>query len=404
MLPPLSAVSSAATASASLVAIRVYARRAMPRASVSRAGRAFFFLTCAAVIASHLAWSYGVALGSFAASYWGCNVSLVVTVMLGLAAASTVVTALAYGAGRASNRLVTLVRPLAPSASPPVISRRAFIEGAAAAAPALGAGIGVLGFETGAARPRAPTRVLACRDLPAALDGLRVLQLSDLHLGAGRSLSDLERFFATLEARGARPDLIVLTGDVAEDVRLLGPALDLVRQVRAPLGAFAALGNHEHIHGVRAARRLFDASAVRLLVDDAVLVDVRGAPLAIVGVDDPIVVHREVRSLLRGPIEKAVARVPRSDAFRLLLCHRPEGFEHAAANGCAVTLAGHTHGGQIGFAGKSAFEPLYPDGYLWGAYQRGDAHLYTTSGFGAWFPFRLGCPSEAPLLELRAAP
>jgi predicted MPP superfamily phosphohydrolase len=89
--------------------------------------------------------------------------------------------------------------------------------------------------------------------------------------------------------------------------------------------------------------------------------------------------------------------------FSLLLAHRPEAFDAAGDARVGLTLSGHTHGGQIGYNGKSAFEPLFPDGYLWGAYRRGASRLYTTSGFGNWFPFRLGCPAEAPLVELFAA-
>ena len=87
----------------------------------------------------------------------------------------------------------------------------------------------------------------------------------------------------------------------------------------------------------------------------------------------------------------------------MLLCHRPEGFVPASACGVHLTLAGHTHGGQIGFNGKSAFEPIWRDKYLWGRYSRGESHLYTTSGFGHWFPFRLMCPTEVPILELASS-
>jgi uncharacterized protein len=65
---------------------------------------------------------------------------------------------------------------------------------------------------------------------------------------------------------------------------------------------------------------------------------------------------------------------------------------------------GHTHGGQIGLFGRSAFEALAPELHLWGTYARGESRLYTTSGFGHWFPFRLGCPTEAPILELVREP
>jgi hypothetical protein len=63
-------------------------------------------------------------------------------------------------------------------------------------------------------------------------------------------------------------------------------------------------------------------------------------------------------------------------------------------------LSGHTHGGQIGFHERSVGERLWPERYLWGPYSRGDSRLYTTAGFGDWYPWRPGCPSEAALVEL----
>jgi len=393
MLPPISIATSAAVSGVALAALATFARWAAPAAFTHRAARATFAAVFAVAFTSHLAWQYGTSLGSFAASYWGCNAALVTTVVLACGLVALPLAVVVHGAARlVPTRLVDAA----------LVDRRTFLTASAAVVPTLAMSVGAAGFAGGAAAASTPRRLIRSRILPPALDGLRILQLSDLHLGAGRELGDLERLFARLRDRGAVPDLIVLTGDVAEDLRLLPTALDLVRQLGARHGAFAALGNHEHIHGVRAARRIFDASDVRLLVDDAAVLDVRGARLALVGVDDPIVAHGDVGALLRGPIDKAFARVAPADAFRVLLCHRPEGFEPAAAAGCGLTLSGHTHGGQIGFAGKSAFEPLFPDGYLWGSYRRGDASLYTTAGFGAWFPFRLGCPSEAPLLELRA--
>src|SRR6185295_20296414 len=91
-----------------------------------------------------------------------------------------------------------------------------------------------------------------------------------------------------------------------------------------------------------------------------------------------------------------------ADAFRLLMCHRPNGFPAAADAGFHLTLSGHTHGAQIGIGGKSALEVLGGGGerYPWGSYERDGKRLYTTSGFGHWFPFRLGCPTEAPLIVL----
>jgi hypothetical protein len=108
------------------------------------------------------------------------------------------------------------------------------------------------------------------------------------------------------------------------------------------------------------------------------------------------------RAFYRDTMDAALEGAPEG-AFRLLLCHRPEGFERARERGAAVTLSGHTHGGQIGWRGASALErPL--GRRMWGEYGDDRARLYLTSGFGHWFRFRFGCPTEAPLLWLRRSP
>jgi predicted MPP superfamily phosphohydrolase len=235
--------------------------------------------------------------------------------------------------------------------------------------------------------------------LHPALEGFSILQLSDLHLGASRNVRDLERFFERLSLPSRRPDLIVFTGDIADDLHQLGPALQLAHQFRARCGVLASLGNHEYLHDIRRARAIFDASPVPLLVDTGTTLRVGDADLYVAGANDPVVIQTNIQPFLEGTVDRALRDAP-SDAFRLLLSHRPEGFDPAARHGIDLTLSGHTHGGQIGFNGKSAFEPLWPDGYLWGAYRRGASRLYTTSGFGDWFPFRIGCSTEAPLVVL----
>jgi predicted MPP superfamily phosphohydrolase len=101
------------------------------------------------------------------------------------------------------------------------------------------------------------------------------------------------------------------------------------------------------------------------------------------------------RRSLRVRGSACASHAPRN-AFRVLLCHQPRGFVAAAAHDFHLTLSGHTHGGQVGLLGASALEGTF----LWGSYARGQSRLYTTSGFGHGFPFRLGCPTEAPLIVL----
>jgi predicted MPP superfamily phosphohydrolase len=287
-----------------------------------------------------------------------------------------------------------------PSPAGPTVTRRAALGAATAIAPAIALGTGISGFTTAAAPPRIPRVRFRFDGLDAGLNGLRILHLSDLHLGVDKHVEDLEALFDTLKRGGEHPDLVVFTGDVAENVRELGPALDAAVRFNPRLGVFATLGNHEYLNDVTAAQRVYAQKRdVRLLVSRGALIRAGTSRLWIAGADDPVFVDADPTAFLSQSIGDALDGAP-EDAFRLLLCHRPEGFVPASATGVQLTLAGHTHGGQIGFNGKSAFEPIWRDRYLWGRYTRAGSHLYTTSGFGHWFPFRLLCPTEAPLIEL----
>jgi predicted MPP superfamily phosphohydrolase len=362
----------------------------------SRAARAALLGALAALATAHGLWAYADGV----LGYYGMIASCVGVIVLGFAVASLLPAALVQ---RALRRLLV---PRAAPAGEGLMSRRALVQAATAAIPVASVVTALRGFAAGRADVEAPVVLLPSPTLPPALDGLTLLQLSDLHLGIARDLGDLDRFLARVAAGPIRPDLIVLTGDVADDLGQLAPALRLVAGFGARLGAVACLGNHEYLRQIELARPIYDRSPVPLLVDAGlVLRDPArgGARIYVAGIDDPVSVEDDVRPTLRRSVDRAARDAP-SDALRVLLAHRPEAFVPASEASFDLTLSGHTHGGQIGFNGKSAFEPLWPDGYLWGRYARGGALLYTTSGFGNWFPFRVGCPAEAPLLRLRYAP
>jgi predicted MPP superfamily phosphohydrolase len=274
--------------------------------------------------------------------------------------------------------------------------RRAFLQAGAAALPLGSVGMSGAGFRAADAPPRIPIVRMRFPGLHRDLDGLKILHLSDLHLGAAMRSGDLE---ALLErAAPLRPDLIVLTGDVADDHRELREALAIVHRHRPRLGVFAALGNHEYLHDIRATVPIYERSPVPLLVDRGTTLEVGAAQLFVAGVDDCFG-KGDARAFYEGAVARAAADAP-DDAFRLLLCHRPRGFAAASAGGFHLTLSGHTHGGQVGLFGVSAFQAVFREAYLWGVYERAGSRLYTTSGFGHWFPFRIGCPAEAPLIVL----
>ncbi|CAN5902336.1 hypothetical protein BH11MYX4_BH11MYX4_52560 [soil metagenome] len=206
---------------------------------------------------------------------------------------------------------------------------------------------------------------------------------------------------------------------MADDASLIPGAMALVTRAAAKYGALASLGNHEYLHGITNTRPHFEASRVPLLVSSGRTLNVGGARLFVCGADDPGHMGGDIAKMLAPSIEQAAAHAPAHVDFRLLLCHRPEGLAPAAANGFDLTLAGHTHGGQVGVFGRSLLEYLRPGTSWWGPYQRArpasrsarrsalsrsPSRLYTTSGFGHWFPFRLGCPTEMPVIVLAGEP
>lgn len=352
-------------------------------------------------------WAFGAVVHSVAAVYAGAGLAYTGVLVL-----TPAVVVLPFSA-LADRGLMWLVP--APKPAPPVeeeapaakLSRRALIRFGGASLPSFAAAAGASGLVSARLAPKLPIIRMRFPDLPPDLDGLRILQLSDLHLGAEMRLQDLEEHLGNA-MRERQPDLVVVTGDLSDDNALIAPALEIIHRLRPRLGAFASLGNHEYLHDIAIARPLFEASPVPLLVSEGRTIPVGNARLYIAGADDPVHMSGDIAWMLGPSIEAAAKNIEGAD-FRLLLCHRPEGFGPGADAGFDLTLSGHTHGGQLGFLGRSLLEKVRPEVSWWGPYARprkvagrtvGTSRLYTTSGMGHWFPFRLGCPTEMPLVVL----
>lgn len=394
---------------ANLAAVRVF----LPRVHARPALRRMWFALAMAVLAAHGAWIVfrtASLVGRAGGTFVSAAPVFLALVLVSIPSAG-VLSWLTHRSREAdAGREGSSEEPGAPTeadaapASPvpsvlprPRITRRAALSAVAALPPASALGAGAIGFSTGFASPSVRTKVLSVPKLPKALEGLRIVQISDVHLGVYRTTEDLE---AALErASLERPDLVVVTGDFVERPWLWDDALSVLSNARPRLGVYGCLGNHEHFQSTRDVRRAYERARIPLLVDDGVKLDVDGVSLALLGIDDPRAMRGDIETPMRASIERALGRA--DGDFRLLLSHRPEGIVPASSLDVGLVLAGHTHGGQIGFAGKSAFEPLAPDGYLWGPYLVENTRLYTTSGFGHWYPFRLGCGAELPVLELR---
>jgi uncharacterized protein len=332
-------------------------------------------------------------LGSPVLRYWG--VSLVWAALP--VASFAVAGAFAAGGLRRLGAAVTKWRGRSAK-SQRAGARRAFLRRAAAVLP-VGAGGAAAWAMVRDEQPRLLRIPLKYPNLPSELHGLRILQLSDLHLGAGPTSADLKALLDGL--RADPPDLVVLTGDVADKLDELEIALQLVTELAPRFGVYAILGNHEYLNDIKSTLPVYQRSALKLLINQTARLRIGDATLHISGVDDPVFSGPEQPFYER--VVAACAQDAVGPGFRLLLCHRPGGFEVAAKHGFDLTLSGHTHGSQLGLLGRSAVEVLFGVPYQWGLYRRGQSRLYTTSGFGQWFPFRLNCPPEAPLIVLERA-
>ncbi len=280
-------------------------------------------------------------------------------------------------------------------------TRRRLLTTTAAVFPTLALAAGGSGIASAYRDPRIPEIPLHYPTLPPALEGLRILHISDVHVGFFIGFDDLERIITLASAQ--RPDLVLITGDFSDDAPTYLDALRLAGEIPSRYGTFASIGNHEYFRGIKDIIRAYERGPVPLLLDSGTAVDVGGTPLYIAGADDPRSMRNRPDHFFANSIDRAMQDAP-SDAFSILMSHRPTGFDRAAEVDIPLTLAGHTHGGQIGFNGRSLLYALNPERYMWGLYERDGHKLYVSAGAGHWFPYRLGCPTEMPMYRLTRQP
>jgi uncharacterized protein len=245
----------------------------------------------------------------------------------------------------------------------------------------------VLGEPT---RPQLERVDLWFPQLPPQLDGLRIAQVSDIHLGMLHTHRNLR--WAVEQIARERPDLIVLTGDQVMEKHAIPDLTGLLRTLRAPLGVYAISGNHDHWEGLRDVKNALELAGIPLLLNEHRRIEWRGATLWLVGVDD----------IWDGELdfERALEGVP-ADGFKLLLGHVPDMAPEAAAHGFDLQLAGHVHGGHLQLPLLGPFvRPRFGVRYLAGLYRVGGMTMYVSRGLGG-APLRLLCPPELTMLTLR---
>jgi predicted MPP superfamily phosphohydrolase len=290
--------------------------------------------------------------------------------------------------------------------------RRAFFHYVALLAGSLPFVAATYGVAAGRRRYTVENVEVPIAGLPAALDGFTIVQLSDIHIGDFMPRDEVAR--AVDIANDLGPDLAVITGDfVSDHTDPLEDCIAELSRLRAPLGVWGCNGNHEIYAGAEAvAGDLFQARGMKLLRQESAVLTWHGAPFNLIGVD-----YQRDR-MTPGPHGVCLQRIEslvRHDMPNILLSHNPNSFPRAAELGIDLSLAGHTHGGQVKFEiVDHTISParLITD-YVAGLYRRPmnngnsrkDAFLYVNRGLGTFgFPVRLGVPPEITLLTLRSGP
>jgi predicted MPP superfamily phosphohydrolase len=235
--------------------------------------------------------------------------------------------------------------------------------------------------------------------LPDGLDGLRLVQVSDIHLSAFLSEADLARVIDS--ANELRPHLALVTGDL---ITAVGDPLDAclrqLARLRADAGILGCMGNHEDYAEVKRYAELQGARlGIQFLRGRARPLRFGNALLNVAGVDYQRIGERE--HYLAGA-ERMVA----PGAFNVLLSHNPDVFPVAARQGYGLTVSGHTHGGQVTveILNQSINPARFFTPYVYGLYREDAAAAYVTRGVGTiGIPARIGAPPEVALLRLRKA-
>jgi hypothetical protein len=276
------------------------------------------------------------------------------------------------------------------------VSKPQWVAATAAAVPLVALALSLVGLVN--ARRTAPVvRVsIPLAGLPAPLQGLRIVQISDIHVGPTIKRGYLEAIVARVNA--LEPDVVAITGDLVDgSVGDLAHHVAPLAQLKSRHGSFFVTGNHEYYSGVHGWLDELRRLGVRVLHNEHVVLQHDGAALVLAGVPDYTGHHFDPAH--RSDPAAALAGAPEG-APRVLLAHQPRTAAAAAQAGFDLQISGHTHGGQ--FLPWRWFVPLQQP-FTAGLHRLGQLQVYVSRGTGYWGPpKRLGAPSE--ISELRLSP
>ena len=272
--------------------------------------------------------------------------------------------------------------------------RRAFLHAANAAVLAVPAAVTGYGVFVQRFRLTLREQDISIPNLPPDLHGLRIAQLTDIHLSPFLSVRELER--AVAMANETRPHITLVTGDlITTSADPLHDCLDILSHLKSDAGIFGCMGNHEIVAGSEDQTQFRGAKlGMCFLRQEAKLLRFGNALLNLAGVD----YQRQTKRYLPRA-QKLVA----PGAFNVLMSHNPDVFPVAVAKGFPLTIGGHTHGGQVRMEilGQDLNVARFFTPYVDGLYRLGDAAIFVSRGIGTIaLPARLGAPPEVALLKL----
>ena len=285
------------------------------------------------------------------------------------------------------------------------LSRRSFLRTAAVMAPPIVTSVAAFASLPQLEHFRVRRIALDLPALPASLDGITIAHVTDVHVGRFTHGPILDRIAAATNDLSA--DLVLLTGDLINDsLAYLDEALAFVKRLQPQRTVVMCEGNHDLLESRSEFESRTRASGVPLLINEGSVVRVRNEPIQLLGLRwgraTPGGTRRENNgdAAIRSSMDAVLPQM-RGDAFPILLAHHPHAFDPAAAAGIPLTLAGHTHGGQLMLTKEIGFGPQMFR-YWSGAYRKENgAALVVSNGVGNWFPLRVNAPAEIVHLTLR---
>ena len=265
------------------------------------------------------------------------------------------------------------------------------------------AGCSVYGAYVGKDRLEITEKELFFKDFPKSMDGFTIMQISDIHAGPFMDGYRLSGFVEKMNQLSS--DIVVITGDIINwGTTYIDEVIEVLSDIKTKKRVFAVLGNHDFYSDVDGLCKKLAKAGIEVIRNRVIKINgnSKSASIYLAGIDDP-----------RGSwylnedfpfVRDTLKDVPK-EGFKVLLSHRPNVFDLASKQGVHLTLAGHTHGGQIILPSVSGHGPslasiAYEHDY--GLYKKGDSHLYVNKGIGVVGPpVRVNCPREITRIVLK---